>query len=243
MSKTVSYKIDIETDNKLKELFERIKKNPIKYNIYKKPNEFQKKDFYYFMMWLTWNKCNEIDGVTTSDKNNLISIMPDEIIEPDVIKFIYSKEELEFLPSICDRSLMKNIRDIPICGNQILNKGGKPFLYPKGHPNERDFMIAEDIIKHCEQCKQKFTETPRMQELKKAIYETQNKEVTVYTCMNPIAVTIQNLFDSEQSFHCDIYKRIVRIDRTCIKKKCQHLLINTVRLGETSNINYPSEKI
>jgi hypothetical protein len=157
-------------------------------------------------------------GILTGD----IEVTPEQI------------QYYEEIKDLCPRKLITIIGNVPTCTHRLYNFGiqrMKYFVYQKPHPNAGNVMTYNDIKGICDKCTQGFSEDERLQEIKK-LYET--KEVTIYMCNNPNADSIESTAFRTNKFVCPSKEgRHVRIDRTCIKTKCEYLLVKVYPLPVT----------
>ena len=135
---------------------------------------------------------------------------------------------------LCSRGLLAVIGGVPTCNQRVYPFGLKSqqyFLYGKGHPEEGQVMIYEDIKKSCDDCTQGFTEDDRIEEIKKLIARD---KITLYFCKNPNSPQVAYTAFKNSKVPCPMDGgKLVTFDRTCIKNKCTHLEIQSLEIPKT----------
>lgn len=141
------------------------------------------------------------------------------------------KQYFEDVKNLCPRKLITIIGNVPTCTLGLYSFGiqrMKYFVYLKPHPNAGDQMTYDDIKGICDKCTQGFTEDERLQEI---INMYERKEVSIYKCNNPNSDSTESKAIKTSKFVCPSQEgRHVRIDRTCIKNGCKHLIIDVYEL-------------
>jgi hypothetical protein len=137
----------------------------------------------------------------------------------------------EDIVQLCSRKVLSIIGGVPTCNQRVYPFGLKRqeyFIYKKGHPLEGKIMSYDDIKRVCDNCTKGFTEDDRIEEIKKMV---QRDKITVYSCINPDAMTTDQTTYKNAKLVCPKERKSVRVDRTCLKTECASLHIGLLGLA------------